>query len=164
MTYYFDYTAGSLILLTRYNEQGEFDSEELISKGQAGSYSAINWNSKPFKIEVLCGRATVTKMDKMNPFSSPEIYYEISDCEMIDYPMAISQTRLDLNVGQEETLSVSVGLDGWDWTGETAWAVEDSAVANVSNEGAVTACGPGQTLVTASWSNGLNRQCLVTVK
>lgn len=78
--------------------------------------------------------------------------------------ITLSKTSLDLNVGKQEGLKVTIDpLDTTD-NKNISWTSSDNAVAIVNATGKVTAKSPGTTVITAESENGIKAQCTVTVK
>lgn len=80
------------------------------------------------------------------------------------FGMGISLDKSDLNlmVGDTALLKASVTLIETSDKSVT-WSSSDKAVATVSKNGEVTAIAPGNTIITATASNGMIAICLVTV-
>lgn len=96
---------------------------------------------------------------------------ETDVCEVVVDPelkpitnISLSKTSLDLNVGKQEGLKVTIDpIDTTD-SKNISWASSDNTVAIVNATGKVTAKGPGTTVITAQAENGVKAQCTVTVK
>lgn len=76
--------------------------------------------------------------------------------------LQLNQTNLSLYIGETYTLSASM-LDG-DIGIYYDWSSENTAIAQVTSYGKVTAMSVGSTRIKVSSSNGLTKYCSVTVK
>ncbi len=76
--------------------------------------------------------------------------------------IAISDSEIDLTVGDEYTLTATISPD--DATDKTiTWKSSNRAIATVSENGLVTAIAEGTASIYASSSNGLTAECIVHV-
>lgn len=74
---------------------------------------------------------------------------------------SLSKTSLTLEQGQKEQLKATLTPTGS--SSNITWESMNKSVATVSNDGTVTAVGPGQTYIVAISSEGKLKQCQVTV-
>ncbi len=76
--------------------------------------------------------------------------------------LILSANVLSMEVGETESLSVSVAPDGAE-IGSLSWESSDTGVATVDGDGRVTAVGSGMAGITVT-ADGLSATCTVNVK
>ena len=108
--------------------------------------------------EIGTANITVTTED-----GSKTATCEVTVVESVATQVRINKTTLSLNVGEEETLTVTF-TPGNTSNKEVSWKSSDAAIATVSQWGEVKALAPGKTTITVtSVSGGRTHTCEVTV-
>lgn len=75
----------------------------------------------------------------------------------------LNQTKIDIQKGKTQQLTATILPDNTsDKT--IVWSSKDPSIATVSDNGLVTAKNAGETIITATTTNGLKAQCTVNVK
>lgn len=108
------------------------------------------------------GTATVTA--SASGFTALCLVTVAPDLPAVVYPEAIeiTESAISLTKGESFTLEAVVTPDNVTDASVTWWSA-DSSVAEVGADGTVTAAGGGETVVTATTSNGLSAFCTVSV-
>lgn len=154
---------GTIFKLTKSNSAGEVISEQVnafIGSGRPAHGDYV------WEIEVLCGRVTVHEITAWSP---PPV--SLGTCESVAYPLHISKTNIEMNVGETVHLTSTNNLAeilGEDPGFDPSWSTSDSSVAKVDSEGNVTALRSGAATISVEYGNaggvGFERTCQVVVQ
>ena len=153
-------TPGTVFLMKYYDTTGVLESEELKTSADGWTMTGTRYPDAPLSIEVLYGRVTITNMQGFGA-----IPYSVQSAPMVDYPMQISDTRLDMGVGQTGQLNAFMheNLQGYKWVGSETWESSDPSIASVDSSGVVSAVSPGMATISVKWGDVYERKCLIVV-
>lgn len=124
------------------------------------------WTSSSDKIATVDNDGTVTAVSAGNAIVSLTASGIVAECIIKVLPSNVSNIELDKNyaqlkIGESIQLNANIQPDDADY-GHLRWSSSDENVADVTQEGLVTALKAGETTVTVSVS-GITSSCKVTV-
>ena len=107
---------------------------------------------------ISVGNTTVTATTKEGKTATIPVYVT----KQID-SIQIDNPKVTLNVGQQETLTVTINPSNTTFSKKITWSSSDDSIASVNENGTVTARKAGVVTITAKSSNNLTSTSVITV-